>query len=311
VDKIVFFHMNQLGDLLFSIPVLKAAKNELNAEIYSVVKPGITPLLTASGLVDIVISKDLPFFELVKELKTKKFDEAVLFSESPSSILAAYFSGIKERAGFGTSSLSFFLTKKSKRTGVPSVFNNKALALDIGLKNIPQDYTDILKIPNENISNVEKWFKENLLNPLKTVAVSTGASKNRADKCLSAEKWVEVIDALYEKGISCVLTGAAWERATLSLISEQCKIKPKIFTPENGILDIAAFFKSVRLFVGIDSGPMHLAAAVGAKCVAVFGHTDPAQVGPMPLDKHIVLKKDNISLISADDIIQKTLQTLQ
>ncbi|MDR1695511.1 MAG: glycosyltransferase family 9 protein [Endomicrobium sp.] len=310
MDKIVFFHMNQLGDLLFSLPVLKAAENELNAEIYSVVKPGLAPLLTSSGIVNGTISKDLPFFELIKDLKSKKFDKAVLFSESPSSVLSAYFSGIKERAGFGTSSLNFLLTKKSKRTGVPSLFNNKTLASDAGLKNVGQDYTGILKIPDGNVSNAEKWFKENSLNPSKTVAVSAGASKKRANKRLPAEKWAAVMDALSEKGVSCVLTGAVWERDSLFEISKRCKSDPKIFTPENGILDLAAFFKLSRLFMGIDSGPMHLAAAAGAKCLAVFGPTDPSQIGPMPPGKHIILKKDDISLISPEDIIVKAAQIL-
>ena len=310
MDKIVFFHMNQLGDLLFSIPVLKAAKNELNAEIYSVVNSGLAPLLAASALVDGIIFKDLSFFKIVKELKTKNFNKAFLFSESPSSVLAAYFSGIKERAGFDTLSLKFLLTKESKRTGVPSVFNNKILALDMGLKNIPRDYTGILKIPDESSANVKKWFKENAIDSSNTVAVSTGASKKRAGKCLPVKKWVKVLDALSEKNISCVLTGAAWEKAALSDISGKCKSSPKIFTPENSILDSAAFFKSVRLFMGIDSGPMHLAAAVGTKCLAVFGPTDPAQIGPMPFDKHIILKKENINLISPDEIIEKTLETV-
>jgi len=310
VDKIVFFHMNQLGDLLFSLPVLKAAKNELNAEIYSVIKPGLAPLLTASALVDNIISKDLPFLKLIKELRAKKFNKAALFSESPSSVLAAYFSGIKGRYGFGTSSLNFLLTKESKRTGVPSVFNNITLALDIGLKNIPQDYTDILKIPKENISNVDKWFKENSINSSNTVAVSIGASKKRVNKCLPVKKWVEVIDVLSEKNIPCVLIGASWEKAALSDISKQCKSNPKVFNSENGILDTAAFFKSVRLFMGIDSGPMHLAAAVGTKCLAVFGPTDPSQIGPMPFNKHVILKKDDINLISPEDIIVKAMRIL-
>jgi hypothetical protein len=47
-----FFHMNQLDDLLFSLPVLKSAKQELSARIYSVVKSALSPLLTSSGLVD-------------------------------------------------------------------------------------------------------------------------------------------------------------------------------------------------------------------------------------------------------------------
>jgi heptosyltransferase-2 len=300
MDKIVFFHMNQLGDLLFSLPVLKAARQELNARIYSVVKPSLSPLLIASNLIDEAIPK---YKNTIKFLKREKVNTAILFSQSPSSLLCAYFSHIKSRIGFKTSSLSFLLTQKAKRVGVPSLFNNKELGFVAGLKTIPQDYTNILTIPNENIENVKEWFRDNNFDVSKTIAVSIGASKRRQDKCLEEYKWIEVINILSQKGFNCVLSGAIWEKEILNNIAKKCKIAPKLFTADNGILGSAAFLKSCSLFIGIDSGAMHLAAAVGTKCIAVFGYTDPNQVGPMPLGKHILIKKDSISQIMPEDIL--------
>ncbi|MDR3306260.1 MAG: glycosyltransferase family 9 protein [Endomicrobium sp.] len=305
MDKIVFFHMNQLGDLVFSLPVLKAAKQELNAKIYSVVKPSLAPLLTSSALADETMPKDK---NAVKFLRKEKIGKAVLFSESPSSLLYAYLSGIKSRIGFKTASLSFLLTKKAKRVGVPSLFNNGELGFAAGLKSIRQDYTGIIKIPKENVENVKKWFGYNNLDASKTIAVSIGASKRRQDKCLEERKWSEVINVLSKKGFNCVLSGAAWEKDVLNNVAKKCRIAPKLFTAEKGILDVAAFLKECGLFAGVDSGAMHLAAAVGTKCVAVFGYTDPSQAGPMPLKNHIVIKKDKISDIDSEDIISKVLQ---
>ncbi|MDR2396033.1 MAG: hypothetical protein LBD57_05480, partial [Endomicrobium sp.] len=168
MDKIVFFHMNQLGDLLFSLPVLKAIKEELNAKICSVVKPSLAPLLIASNLIDETVPKDR---NTIKFLRKYKANTAILFSESPSSLLCAYFANIKNRIGFKTASLSFLLTKKVKRVGVPSLFNNRELGFIAGLKTIPQDYTNILSIPKENIENVQKWFGDNNLDASKTIAI--------------------------------------------------------------------------------------------------------------------------------------------
>ncbi|MDR1523498.1 MAG: hypothetical protein LBS29_06095 [Endomicrobium sp.] len=300
MDKIIFFHMNQLGDLLFSLPVLKAAKEELNSQNYSVINQGLAPILVASGLVDGFFDKNMYDTKFIRK---EKFNRAVLFSESPKSLLRAFFSKIRERVGFETASLNFLLTKKVKRTVVPSLFNNKELGTTIGLKNIQEDYTHIINIPQENINNVMKWLKKNNLDSSKTIAVSVGASKKRQDKCLENSKWVKVIDILSKKGFSCVLSGAEWEEKHLKRIVQECKTNPKLFIVQGGILDTAAFFKKSSLFLGIDSGAMHLAAAVGTKCVGVFGYTDPLQVGPMPLDKHIIIKRDNISLISPEDIV--------
>jgi ADP-heptose:LPS heptosyltransferase len=175
----------------------------------------------------------------------------------------------------------------------------------MGLKTIKRDYTNILNIPENNFDNVKKWFKENSLDASKTIAVSISASKKRQNKCLEESKWIELINNLSGKGFNCVLSGAKWEKEFLNKIAVKCKISPKLFTADNGILDSGAFFKMSSLFIGIDSGAMHLAAAVGAKCISLFGYTDPFQVGPMPLEKHIIIKKDDTSQITVEEIISK------
>ena len=57
------------------------------------------------------------------------------------------------------------------------------------------------------------------------------------------------------------------------------------------------------MFIGIDSGIMHLAASLGVKCVGIFGKTDPNQIGPQPLEKHIIIKNNNIKNITSNEII--------
>ena len=299
--------MNQLGDLLFSLPVLKTAGEEIGAKICSVVNPALAPILVSSKLIECAYDKKMPFLNLVRKIKKEEFSKAVLFSESPSSLLAAFLAGIGARYGFGTASMKFLLTNKVDRKGVPSLLNNHILGHSLGLKNIQPDYTGIIKIPETNIQNVKKWFKDNGVNPKKVIAVSTGSSKKRQNKRLADSKWVEVIDSLSQKGFECVLSGAKFEENDMSSLSSICKSRPKIFAAES-ILDSAAFLKEASLFTGIDSGAMHLAAAVGTKCVGVFGNTDPMQVGPMPLHKHIIVKKENISDVEASDIVGKVLE---
>jgi ADP-heptose:LPS heptosyltransferase len=297
MDKIVFFHMNQLGDTLFSAPILKAAKEESGAKIYSVIKSGLAPLLISSGLIDGFIPKELSFFQLIKALKKESFNKAVLFSESSFSLMSAFAAGIKDRTGFKTASLNFLLTKKAERNGVPSIYNNFNLGHAFGLKNIQKDYTGILKIPEANSSNIDKWLKEKGLDDFDFIAIAPCSSAKRQSKRLPMQKWAQIIDGINNKGANCdakcdakcILSGAKWEKEELSKIANLCKSKPEIFTAENGILDSAAFYKRAKLFIGIDSGAMHLAAAAGTKCAAIFISTDPAQTGPLPKEKHIII----------------------
>ena len=106
MDKVIFFHMNQLGDLLFSLPVLKAAKKQGSVKVISVVSSSLSPLLTSSGLADEIIPKNMPLLRLIRNVKKEKAGKAVLFSESPGSLFAAYLSKITERIGFESASLS-------------------------------------------------------------------------------------------------------------------------------------------------------------------------------------------------------------
>lgn len=305
MDKVIFFHMNQLGDLLFSLPVLKAAKKQGSVKVISVVSSSLSPLLTSSGLADEIIPKNMPLLRLIRNVKKEKAGKAVLFSESPGSLFAAYLSKITERIGFESASFSFLLTKKAERKGVPSPANNIALGRRAGFENIQKDYTGILKIPGKNMLDARKWFEKNNLDPAKTAAISSGASKKRMNKCLSANKWAEIIDLLDKAGLCCVLAGAPWEKAGMNEIALKCAKRPAVFCAEGGILESAAFFSLSSLFIGTDSGAMHLAAAVGTKCAAIFGPTDPFQIGPMPLEKHIIIKKDKISAVTARDIISR------
>ena len=84
--------------------------------------------------------------------------------------------------------MSFLLTKKVNRVGVPSLLNNRQLGVAFGLKSVPKDYTHILNVPQDNVNNVLKWFKINNLDVSKTIAISVGASKKRQDKCLEDDK---------------------------------------------------------------------------------------------------------------------------
>lgn len=56
------------------------------------------------------------------------------------------------------------------------------------------------------------------------------------------------------------------------------------------LLELAACARRARLFIGCDTGPMHLAAAVGTRVLALFGPADPRRTGPYPPERHRVLR---------------------
>jgi ADP-heptose:LPS heptosyltransferase len=309
MDKIILFHMNQLGDLLFSLPILQAIKNQYpKIKLYSVVKPNLVELLESTKLVDKIFIKEKSFFKrlkLIGEIKKENINTALLFSESPDTLITAFCSNIKHRVGFKTSSFNFLLTDKADKIGVPSLLNNVNLAKKLGIENIKTDYTDIIKINEENNNNVDKWLKENNLKEKDFIVISIGASPRRQNKCLNNEVWVETINKLHLLNKKVVVAGAKWEKEYIETIVNKCEHIPQIYLPKNGLADMAGFIKKANFFIGVDSGLMHLSASLGIRCIALYGNTDPIQVGPQPLNKHIIIKKNSTKDIDSNDIIEK------
>ena len=197
--------MNQIGDLLFALPVMKAARRQYpDTKIYCVIKENLKDLLNSANVVDEIFVKRKTFKEkinLIKKIKKENIQTAILFSESPESLLTAFFAGIKNRIGFKTSSLSFLLTETSQKTGVPSLKNNISLATVAGIKNVQTNYLNVINENSQSKEFVEKWLAENKLEKNNYVVISMGASAKRQEKCLeqitvntvfkSIEKWIK------------------------------------------------------------------------------------------------------------------------
>lgn len=308
MDKIIFFHMNQLGDLLFSLPVLKATRQKYpDIKIYCVARKNLANLLESTKLVDKIFFKVGSLgaeIDLIAAIRKEKIDMAVMFSESPETLLLAYFSKIKNRIGFKTASLSFLLTEKVEKVGVPSLNNNIVLAKAVGLDNVQKDYLNILNTDRENSVKVSFWLEDNGMLNKDFIVVSTGASRRRQEKCLRKEVWIETLNKLAQMKKNVVVVCAQWEKESVMKILKYVSKDVKLFCPENGLVELAALISKSKLFIGIDSGTMHLAASLGIKCIALYGNTDPSQIGPRPLQNHIIIKKDSAKNIIANDILE-------
>lgn len=302
MDKIIFFHMNQLGDLLFSLPALSAFRNERkDAHLCSYIKPELAPILLATELVNEVISKPKSVFGKIgayNRIRRAGFSEAVLFSESPETALLSRSAPV--RSGFKTSAVSFLYTRNAPRTGVPSLRNNRALAQLCGLKSIPEDYSGLVKVPESELKKAEEWLALKGISGKKLVVISAGASKRRAEKCWSLNSWIDVLEFITKKDAVPLITGTKNELEEMEFLADSVRPKPLVYNGSEGILFLAALMKLSKLFIGIDSGAAHLSAAVGLKTIGLYGPTDPSQIGPHPLNKNIVIKKKKMVEITAD-----------
>lgn len=100
-------------------------------------------------------------------------------------------------------------------------------------------------------------------------------------KLWESARWRDLASALRRDGAGVVVTGAAGDRAMAGAIGEGLNPAPRSLAGRVSLKQLAAVLRSADLMITVDSGPMHIAAAVGTPVLALFGATDPARTGPL------------------------------
>ncbi len=111
-----------------------------------------------------------------------------------------------------------------------------------------------------------------------------------AFKCWPAARTARLIDSLMGRGEQVVLTAApsAEERGLVDEIVANCAHRPVNLSGRLSLSSLAALTARAKLFVGVDSAPMHMAAAVGTPVVALFGPSGEHEWGPWMVPNRVV-----------------------
>lgn len=282
-EKICVYHLNQIGDLAFSLPVLAAFRQAYpGAEIHSVVKPYLAELLDGSGLVDRIHVREgsrAGRKRLLGELRRERFDLFMSLPRSEEALLFAALSGAKVRAGFANRPWDLGLDVRVGIEGHHGWTNNRRLLEALGVPVLKDDYVGLLTAPAA---------PEGLGLPERYVVISPGASARRQVKAWDEEKFAELGVRLFrDHGLVPVLVGSAENAGyNAGIIRDMHAGKCGADVPvvdlsgRVGLKDLCGVLGGAALFVGIDSGVMHLASVLDLPVVGLFGPTDEAYVRP-------------------------------
>ncbi len=106
-----------------------------------------------------------------------------------------------------------------------------------------------------------------------------------------SERFAQVADRLMTAGLAVVFTGGPDDRLAVDRICATMQNKPVNLAGRTSLLELAALYERCRLLLTTDTGPMHVAAAVGTPVVALFGPTAPWRTGPYG-KAHRVVRRD-------------------
>jgi heptosyltransferase II len=310
--KILVRATNWVGDAIMALPALRAVRAKFaDAHIAIVARPYVADIYRGQGVCDELIAYDPRGTEkgiggrerLAERLRAGKFDSALLLQNAFDAAWLAWRAGIPERIGYARDGRGILLTKSiavPKAGEIPEheQFYYLELVHRAGWAERIEGESEIsLAVSHEAGEAAEEKLiaagvrsRANDGQALR-VAIGAGASYGSA-KCWLPERFAEVANRLMaESGAEIILFGTAGETAVSNAIVAGMKRPPIDLTGKTAIAELSALLSRCQLFIGNDSGAMHVASAVGLPVVAIFGPTDPFGTAPVTPKCTIVQEK--------------------
>jgi lipopolysaccharide heptosyltransferase II len=305
--KILIRATNWVGDAIMALPALRAVRNRFaGAHIAIVARPYVADIYRDQQICDQLIAyyprgahAGLSGREgLARELRAQKFDVALLLQNAFDAAWLAWRAGIPERIGYARDGRSLLLTKAvrvPKPSEIPAheQFYYLELLRRAGcVDGLTGDKSISLAVPSNSSARAGAYMLAAGVRPQTfRVAIGAGASYGSA-KCWPPERFAAVANRLIDEfDADVVLFGTAAEKTVAAAIAAAMHRPPIDLTGKTAIADLPALLSRCHLFVGNDSGAMHVAAAVGLPVVAVFGPTDPNGTAPVTTRCTIVQEK--------------------
>jgi len=290
--RIGCFHLNQIGDLLFSLPALHNLRQwQPDARLISIVRPSCRDLLSLSGLVDDAIERTgdslSANLDVARKLRREQLDLLLLFSTSAAAWYTAMLSGARERIGFTHCLGGAFFSHRVPWSPPPSTENDLRLVEAAGCPVTKRDYVGLIRPGEIEVGEADRLLESvGVAAGEETAVLSPGSSPGREIKRWPDECCARVADRLHEQfGLIPVIVGMKGDAEGIMRMSRRARD----ITGRTSLPVLAGVIARSRMVVGTDSGVMHLAGAVGAPVIALFGPTDHTITGPQGIHRIVCL----------------------
>ena len=278
-DRLLVRAPNWLGDAVLSLPAVRDLRRNFPlARIEVLARPWVAPLYGAVREVDAVIeSRGVG----ADARAVRGFAAAALLPNSFASALTAWRAGIPERWGYATDLRGPLLTRRARVSararGRSQVYYYRAMLGAIGL--------DVATEPDAALRCPEDWAARGaaLLGDggAPWIGLNPGAVFGPAKRWVP-ERYAAAGELLARRmGARVAILGGADERALGDTIAAGMRAPVRVLCGQTTLPELVGVLSRLRLLLTNDSGPMHVAAALGVPLVAVFGPTDWRETAPV------------------------------
>lgn len=297
--KILIVRLGAMGDILHALPAVTGIRAALpDATIGWLVEERWIDLLAAgenkpvvnlihavntrrwrSALLHPSIMREV--LSARKAIRSLHYDVALDFQGAIKSAWFAKVTGASCRAGFANpreTAARFFYSEKFSRSGEHVIEQNHALAAQALKKYLDRKSLKLLAPQLPHDPAAEGWADAEI----KKLGIASFAIMNPGAgwgaKQWPPERYGQVAQALARHNLKTLVNAARGEEPLAQAVIQASR--GQAFAISSTIGQLIALTRRARLFIGGDTGPLHLAAALGIPVVGLFGPTDPARTGP-------------------------------
>ena len=302
IKKILIFGPNWVGDTIMSTPLVSSLRTSLTqADITVAAKTYLLPLWKMNPDINRIweikaVKKYDAFFyfKLLQKIKKQKFDLVIILPHCLRYALISLLANIPYRIGYSIGIRGLFLsdsltyTQKLRKNHMVENYLN--LLELIGIKPSKKKLTlDINPNTHKAVDNI--FIKNGLKSGDLIIGLAPGAAYGRA-KRWPKDKYAGLAAEIIKKHKAKVIIFIGPEEKKFadefkSLTSNL----PLIFVDNSSLLEVSAIIKYCLLFIGNDSGLIHIANAIGVNTIAIFGSTSPQWTRPYGKNS-IIIKKE-------------------
>jgi heptosyltransferase-2 len=271
---------NWLGDCVMAIPVLRAMRRAHPRDALAVLAPrGPAKLFRSEGSADTVLVRSDLLGDAWR-LRRTGFREAWLLPNSFRSAVAPFLAGIPERIGYETDHRAALLTHRARPPAATGhqLRDYDALLLSRGIE--PDRDPPLLPVTAASGERAESVLEAAGVKRNRPLALLAPGAAFGGTKRWPAARYGSLADRLAEGGFSRALVIGPGEESLGAEAAAAARTALPVLGAGLDPLELAALLSRARVVVANDSGPMHLAAAVGTPVVAFFGPTDPGRTAP-------------------------------
>jgi len=278
--------LGSLGDIVHTFPAVAGLRESFpDADIIWLTHPRWADLVASSGLATQiwpVDSRDLRSVRsVIAKLRGQHWDAAIDYQGLWKAAFLPFFGGVGRRIGFSSATV--------REYGVPLLYTdrvhakcahvaeqNSELSLRAGAKHGIGKFS--LRVNDADVREVQDDL--NRKGVCRYVVLSPGGGWR--SKCWPAERFGALCERMEcELGLRCVVNYGPGEKVLADAVLAKCSQTNSIaYDGELGPL--MALLGNAECVVGGDTGPLHLAVALGTPVIALFGPTDPRRNGPFP-----------------------------